>query len=180
MKHKQFKKLLKSVQKFWRKNRRIIIHYGVPLLGLIIAFLVGGYYQRYQAVHTQPKNIVWAVDKTVTVPSALRSRLMHRHDCQNYKGTDNLEGVGLWAVTQIEQGSFAKLAYGCSWSLSDHAVAVKQATGWLVIPPEQYFTDTNQGVPLCTAIVKYKIPPSIEGFCGNDVGKLTKNPNPEL
>lgn len=178
MNRKQFQKLLKSTHKYLRKRRKTILRYGVPIVLVLVSFCAGGAYQRYHDVHTQPRNIVWSIDASVSVPSDLRNYLMQKNECQSYRGSNAPSGTGLWAVTQIDQGAYAKLAYGCSWSLSDHAVAVKQAKGWTIISPSLYYSDPIQGVPLCTAVVQYKIPPSIEGFCSNDSGKLTKNPNP--
>ena len=179
MNHKQLKKQLKPIQKLLRKHHKTIIKYGLPLLLMVMAFIAGRTYQSYKSLHTQPQNIVWAIDTTVNIPDDLRAMLMQKNECQSYRGNSAPQGVGLWAVTHLEQGSYAKIAYGCSWSLSDHAVVVKQANHWTVIPPSEYFSDPNQGVPLCTAVVQYKIPVQLEGFCANDTGKLTKNPNPE-
>lgn len=180
MNHKQFKKLLKNTQKLLRKHRKALIRYGVPVVLVLIAFYSGAAYTRYRIAHTQPKNIVWAIDATVPVPDSLKSVLMKRTDCTSYRGNNAPVGVGLWSVTQLEQQRYAKLTYGCSWSLSDHTVAVEQSGKWTVLKPGDYYADPNQGVPLCTAVVQYKIPPTLEGFCANDSGKLTKNPNPEM
>ena len=176
---KRFKKYLKQAQKLLRKHHKTISKFGLPLLLVVLAFIGGAQYHAYKAVHTQPQNIVWAIDNSLTVPDDLRSLLMEKNECQSYRGNNAPKGVGLWAITQLEQGSYAKLAYGCSWSLSDHGVAVKQAGKWVVLSSSQYYADPNQGVPLCSAVVAYTIPVQLEGFCQNDAGKVTKNPNPE-
>lgn len=172
------KKLFKKLQKYYKKRQRFIKRIVVPfLIGLFLLYL-GMFIQSVRLERSHPNNIVWAVDKTVQVPSDLRKMLMNRDDCKDYRGGNSPKGVGLWAVTQIEQGKFAKLAHGCSWSVSNQALAVKQRNSWSVVPAIEYFSDTTQGVPTCKAVVKYKVPIGLEGFCLNDVGKLSKNPNP--
>lgn len=177
---KRWLKLQKRIKNFIKKHRRQFIQFGIPILLVICAFFAGTARQQYVYEHTQPDNLVWAIDAGVVMPDSLKTMLKQRTDCEAYRGADAPRGVGLWAVTQIEHDAFAKLSYGCSWSLSNHAIAIKSGGSWQLIPPEKYFSDTTQGIPLCTAVVAYKIPPTIDGFCSNDAGKLTKNPNPAL
>lgn len=174
---KRWLKLQKRFKYFIKKYRKQLIQFGLPILLVVAAFFIGAARQQYIYEHTQPDNLVWAVDAGVVIPDSLKTMLKQRTDCEMYRGADAPKGVGLWAVTQVEQNAFAKLSYGCSWSLSNHAVAFKVGQSWQVIPPEQYFSDTTQGIPLCTAVVTYKVPAKVDGFCSNDEGKLTKNPN---
>jgi len=178
MMRKRLLKQKKHLKIFIKKYRKQLLRYGLPAILVVLAFFAGMARRQYVYEHTQPDNLVWAVDSTVTVPDSLKVMLRERADCAQYRGADAPKGVGLWAVTQVEDNAYAKLSYGCSWSLSSHAVAVKDGRGWQIIAPEKYFSDTTQGVPLCTAVIAYRIPATIDGFCSNDVGKLTKNPNP--
>jgi hypothetical protein len=180
MMHKRLLKIQKKFKSSIKKHRKLLIKYGIPSVLVLVAFLAGSIRQQYVYEHTQPDNLVWAVDSSVVVPEKLKTMLKQRSDCVGYRGQDAPKGVGLWAVTQVEKDAFAKLSYGCSWSLSSHAVAAKKGQTWQIIAPETYFSDTTQGVPLCTAVIEHKVPPTIDGFCSNDAGKLTKNPNPEM
>ena len=171
-------KLSKKLQKYYKKHRKFIKRFVVPFIAAILLFGLGMLTQNIRQERSHPSNIVWGVDQTVKVPSDLRKMLMERDDCKDYRGGNSPKGVGLWAVTQIEQNKFAKLSHGCSWSVSNQALAIKQKNTWELIPAIEYFFDTTQGVPACTAVVKYKVPINLEGFCLNDAGKLTKNPNP--
>lgn len=172
------KKLSKNLQKRYKKRQKFIKRVVVPFLFGVFLFFLGMFIQNVRLERSHPNNIVWGVDKTVQVPDDLRKMLMNRDDCNDYRGGNSPKGVGLWAVTQIEQNKFAKLAHGCSWSVSNQALAIKQKNSWELVPAVEYFFDTTQGVPTCTAVVKYKVPISLEGFCLNDAGKLSKNPNP--
>lgn len=172
--NKQYKKLLK----LYKRHHKKLKQFGVPIVAGLAVFGLGMAYQQYRVNNTHPTNIVWAIDDTVRVPDDLKKVLLKTDDCGGYKGANSPKGIGLWAVVQIEQNAFAKLSYGCSWAINNQTIAVKTDNKWKLIKPVEYFSDTVQGVPNCTAVVKYKVPDSLEGFCRNDKGELVKNPNP--
>ncbi len=171
------KKRLKKLVKVYKRYQKSIKKYGVPAFAALLIFLSGMIVQNIRQDRSKPSNIVWAIDETVKVPSDLKKMLLQRDDCKDYRSAGSPKGVGLWAVVQVEQGSFAKITHGCSWSVNNQALAVKINQKWQLIPALEYFSDTLQGVPSCTAVVKYKVPIGLEGFCLNDSGKLSKNPN---
>lgn len=171
------KKRFKKLDKVYKRHQKIIKKFGVPALTAVLVFFGGMFVQTVRQERSRPANIVWAIDETVKVPADLKKMLLKRDDCRDYRSAGSPKGVGLWAVVQVEQDSFAKITHGCSWAVSNQAIAVKQQQGWLLVPAIEYFSDTLQGVPSCTAVVKYKVPITLEGFCLNDSGKLSKNPN---
>lgn len=173
------KNLSKKLKKYYRQHQKGIKRFVLPVLAAFLLFITGMFTQHIKQEYARPANIVWAIDETVQVPADLRKMLLEKDDCRNYRGVDSPRGVGLWAIVQVEQGRFAKIANGCSWSVSGQVLAVKPKGSWQLVPPIEYFSDTTQGVPTCNAVVKYKVPIALEGFCINDSGKLTKNPNPQ-
>lgn len=172
------KKIYKSIVKYLKPRQKRLKRYGVPIIGAIIIFTLGVSVQIIRQNQTHPKNLVWGIESSVKVPRDLRNMLMKRNDCVDYRGYESELGVGLWAVVQTEQDSFAKITHGCSWALNNQALAVKNDNKWALIPSKEYFSDTVQGTPSCSALVKHKVPAKLEGFCMNDSGKLSKNPNP--
>lgn len=172
------KKSSKLFLKYFKRHKKIIKRFGIPLVAGVFLFLLGTRVQLINSERKQPSNIVWAIDSTVKIPTGLRKMLLSQNICKDYRGNNSPPGVGLWGVVQVEQQSFAKIAHGCSWTVSSQILAVKQKNTWVLIPPIEYYSDTVAGVPNCAAIVKHKVPISLEGFCLNDAGKLTKNPNP--
>lgn len=171
------KKRFKKLVKLYKRNQKSIKKFGVPLALAVLIFFGGMLVQMVRQERSKPANIVWAIDETVKVPAELKKMLLKRDDCRDYRSAGSPKGVGLWAVVQVEQGGFAKITHGCSWAVNNQALAVKQQQGWQLVPAVEYFSDTLQGVPSCTAVVKYKVPIALEGFCLNDTGKLSKNPN---
>lgn len=117
-----------------------------------------------------PSNLVWAADGSVSVPRDLRTYLSNQNDCKEYRGNGSPNGIGLWAVYQVEASKFAKIAYGCSSSLSSYIMAVKTEQGWQLLPPSEYFADapgdnSKLFLPKCQFISDYKISKNIEPFC---------------
>lgn len=172
------KKLYKKLQKYYKRHQKTFKRYGVPVLAAIALFALGIFTQNILHERAQPTNIVWAIDETVKIPADLRKTLLKKDECRGYRGGDSPPGVGLWGIVQVEQGKFAKIAHGCSWSVTSQVLAVKSKGSWQLVSPLEYFSDTTQGIPTCNAVIKYKVPVSLEGFCVNDSGKLAKNPNP--
>jgi hypothetical protein len=154
----------------------------VPTAAALIFLFVGIVGTRLIDGNTRPRNIVWAADKTVTVPSDLKSFLLKQDKCQNYRGKDTPTGVGLWGVFQMSQGKYAKIAYGCSWNLTNYIMVVKDKDGWKLLDPSAYFapfaSTTSTGViPLCKVLDQYKIDKSIESFCIDASGTAKVNTN---
>ncbi|HUP26653.1 MAG TPA: hypothetical protein VM124_03355 [Candidatus Limnocylindrales bacterium] len=168
--------MTKKFIKISRKQRQKFTRIGVPLLLMLSGSLVGMVATLIVIQSAKPiENIVWAADNTVKIPKSLRMFLEKQHGCEHYKGTDSERGVGLWGVYQVSHDKFAKIAYGCSWSLSPYIMAVKQDDTWQLLQPTDYFApfqggiDHRQGaLPFCRVVEKYKITKDIESFCIND------------
>lgn len=163
-----------------KKQRLQLKTIGIPLLIGLVCLNIGIVGTRFFESRQVPGNIVWAADESVTVPGDLKRFLETKNDCKNYRGTDTPTGVGLWGVYQVSQGKFAKIAYGCSWSLSSYVMAVKEQKGWKLLMPTQYFApfqgSTSTGaIPLCVVIDQYKIDKSIEPFCITTEGTARAN-----
>ncbi len=171
------KKFINSFKKYFKRNHKSLRRFGVPVVATILIFSLGMIAQQIRQERDRPANVVWGIDSHVKVPASLRKMLLKRDDCKDYRGFNSQRGVGLWAVIQVEQDKFAKITHGCSWALSNQTLATKEKNDWKLVPSLEYFSDTSQGVPTCTAVIKYKVPISLEGFCLNEVGKLAKNPN---
>lgn len=177
-----FRKKLKFKQikvKQLKRDRRVVRAFLVVLVvvgvgvGLLIAVL--------QPPEQHPRNLVWAADKTVKIPSDLMEFLRTRDDCRGYRGTNSPTGVGLWAVYQVSHERFAKIAYGCSLNLDLYIVAVKEKNRWVLIPPTDYFAggdadklDTSF-LPKCTWVDKYQLDKSFESFCIEADGSARTN-----
>lgn len=172
------KKQQKQLIRLYKKHRKILLRYCIPIVIGCVLFGSGMFVQNVRLQDQQPKNIVWAVDETVKVPKGLRQALLELDTCKNYRGADSPSGVGLWGVTQVEQDKFAKITYGCSWQLTSYIVAVNNGKTWQLLQPTEYFADTAQGVPSCAVVTKYKIPPALEAFCVNEKFELSKNTTP--
>jgi hypothetical protein len=116
--------------------------------------------------------LVWASEHTVTLPKDLRTFLEQQDACRDYRGPNTPTGIGLWGVYQTHNNHFAKIAYGCSWSLTSYVMAVKDGKQWKLIPPKEYFAPFSDGanqsqgaLPLCSELDMYNIPAAIESFC---------------
>ncbi len=130
---------------------------------------------------TAPRNLVWAADNTVQVPKDLKQFLLTQDTCKNYRGKNTPTGIGLWGVYQTSKKSYAKIAYGCSWNLTNYIMAVKSGGKWQLLEPAKYFapfasTSSGSGVlPYCRALEQYKIPKDIESFCIKPDGSAEAN-----
>ncbi|MES2971344.1 MAG: hypothetical protein V4702_03425 [Patescibacteria group bacterium] len=172
------KKKLKLSKKQQKQFRKLLITFGIGLAGFMTGILTTVVLNRPEP----PRNLVWAADIEVSVPKDLRKFLENQSDCQQYRGTDSPTGVGLWGVYQTSKGRFAKIAYGCSWSLSSYIMAIKQDDQWQLLQPTEYFAPFKDGVspaqgalPYCSIIEKYKIPKDIESFCISNDNKAQSN-----
>lgn len=171
-------KRLKTIQKLVKKHKKAIRKIGLPLILGLLIFGLGMLTQKIYMSNQKPTNLVWAIDNTVQVPSDLRKFLGRQDNCRQYRGSGSPTGVGLWSVIQVAQGRYAKISYGCSFSLSGYIMAVKPAKTWMLLPPSSYFSSTSSGVANCEQVTKYKIPPTIESFCVNNSGQIVNNPTP--
>lgn len=174
------KKKSRFKAQFNKKQRKQIKSVGLPILIGLLCLNIGIVGTRFFEARRVPANIVWAADKTVKVPGDLRSFLDSRDDCQSYRGTGSPAGVGLWGVYQVSKGKFAKIAYGCSWSLSSYIMAVKEKSGWKLLPPTEYFapfqgSTATGALPQCAMVDQYKIDKSIEPFCITTDGSARAN-----
>lgn len=160
-------KLTKSHKKIIKRHG---IHAGWVLLGVLVTLLIGNF------IHSraQPKNIVWAADRTIKIPSGLKPYLLKQEGCREYRGKGSPTGVGLWSVYQTSNNKFAKIAYGCSWTLNTYVMAIRDKSGWQLLDPNKYFApfrdavDPSKGaLPYCAVVEKYKIDKTIEPFCVN-------------
>ena len=162
----------KKATNFLKKHKKPLLKFGLPI-GLVLFGLIAGYLGTgWVASISQPKNLVWAAEAQVKVPGDLKSYLQKRNDCKDYRGVGTPTGVGLWGVYQVEKGQFAKIAYGCSWTLTSYIMAAKQNNKWFLIPPTEYFAASDpsaargsSNLPKCTELTKYKINKTIEPFC---------------
>lgn len=159
--------------KLSKKQRKQLQRAVKPLLVGFVGLLIGISGLGLWHWLRPPSNLVWAADKTIKIPRDLRTYLQHTdNDCEAYRGKDSPTGVGLWGVYQVSKGQYAKIAYGCSWSLSSYIMAVKKDGSWQLIPPTEYFAPFKNGVdptkgalPFCVVVEKYSIPKDIEPFC---------------
>ncbi len=167
------KTMAKKHIKISRKQRQKIRKISLPLLLVLIGLLAGTVTTLIIVHSSKPaQNIVWAADSTVKVPGGLRNFLETQRGCEHYKGSDSPAGIGLWGVYQVSHDKFAKIAYGCSWSVSPYIMAVLQNNQWQLLKPTDYFApfqgsiDQRQGaLPYCAILQKYKVPKDIESFC---------------
>lgn len=153
---------------------------GLPIVIGLVCFAVGVLGTKLVVASSRPANIVWAADKTVNVPGDLRTFLLDQDTCKDYLGTNTQRGVGLWGVYQVSQGRFAKISYGCSLTLTNYVMAIKQKGAWSLIPPTEYFspfanTQTTGALPLCSQLEKYKIDKTVESFCVDAAGTAKAN-----
>ncbi len=167
---------------FNKKQRKEIKAFAVPLTAVLFGLIVGVFANKLLSKQKTPTNLVWAADNTIQIPKDLRKFLESKSACGNYRGADTPTGVGLWGVYQVSQSRFAKIAYGCSWSLDNYVMAIKLAGSWQLLEPKDYFAPFNNGVdpvkgalPFCSAIEKYNIPKDIEPFCINPSGSASSN-----
>jgi hypothetical protein len=168
--------------KFSRKQRKQIVRVGLPVLAAALGLFIGVGATNLYKGRRAPQNLVWAADKGVKVPNNLRKFLETKNDCKAYRGTNTPTGVGLWGVYQVADGRYAKIAYGCSWSLNTYVMAVKQKGAWQLLKPTEYFAPFKDGLdptkgalPFCTMVEKYKIPHDIEPFCIQPDGSAKSN-----
>lgn len=169
MKKKKLK--LKSKKQTFRKLRRdnwVLV--AVLLLFLVIGALVGAFiailYMLNKPYNQHPKNVVIAADNTISVPKDLVDFLSHQDECP--------AKVGLYSVYQVSQRKFAKLSYGCSTSLTNYRMAVKNNNQWQLIPVREYFQAAGF-LPKCIQVEKYQIDRSIEPFCIKEGGMARDN-----
>ena len=159
-----------------RKDKRFLKTF--PLLTLLLGVAVGAVLVWLQPPDLYPKNLVWAGDATVKIPSDLVEFLRNQPACKRTSGSDGRNGVGLWGVYQVSQAKFAKVSYGCSSTLTPYLMAVRDHGKWLLIPYADYFADQSisaRFLPKCTYIDKYKIDSSIEPFCLEASGAAREN-----
>lgn len=154
-------------------RRRQLRRFKKPLLIALVGFVLGvGAVKLWQNLES-PSNLVWAADSSVHIPGDLKRFLLdYDNDCEAYRGSDSPDGIGLWGVYQVSKGQYAKIAYGCSWALSNYIMAVKHDGSWRLIQPAEYFAPFKNGVdptqgalPFCSVVGQYKIPGEIEPFC---------------
>lgn len=158
--------------KLSKKQRKQVLALGIPVLAGIAGLIIGISAITLISYQLKPSNLVWAADKTVSVPKGLKTFLENKDNCNEYRGKGTPDGIGLWGVYQTSKGQFAKIAYGCSWNLDSYIMAVKYKGSWQLLPPIGYFAPFKDGVdpakgalPLCEVIKKYGIPKDIESFC---------------
>ncbi len=142
----------------------------VLLLFLMIGVLAGTatttLYMLNRPYNQHPRNVVIAADNTISVPKDLVDFLRRQDECP--------AKVGLYSVYQVSRAKFAKLSYGCSTSLSNYIMAVKNNNQWQLIPVSDYFT-VGGFLPKCIQVEKYQIDKSIEPFCVKDDGMARDN-----
>lgn len=172
------KRKVKLTKKQQKQLKTLLIPFGIGLVSLLIGIAGTSLFYNRKV----PDNLVWAADSSVKLPKDLRKFLEKQNDCREYRGSGTPTGVGLWGVYQVSQGKYAKIAYGCSWSLSSYIMAVKQKGGWELLRPTQYFAPFKDGVnpaqgalPYCAMLEKYKIPNDIESFCIKGDGSAQSN-----
>jgi len=156
----------------WRRNPWLIR--GFLVLLVLVGFGLGIMAVELQPYNQHPRNVVWAADKSVTIPADLVKFLEKRDDCKGYKGTDTPRGVGLWGVYQVSKARFAKISYGCSTDLTLYIMAVKNQGHWQLLQPTEYFSATGF-LPKCSQIDRYQIDKSIEPYCIKDDGNARDN-----
>ncbi|MBW3569272.1 hypothetical protein KY385_04040 [Candidatus Parcubacteria bacterium] len=155
------------------------------LLILVIVGLIGGVgfyvWNSKQKVDLSPENIVFAADDSVVVPGDLLSFLQNdtKDDCNDYQGTNSLQGVSLVSIYQVVQEKYAKVAIGCSTNLDKGFPVIKSSDGWKLLSGAEYYvsyddgelTGENTTLPRCSIIDKYQIPREFESNCLDDKGE---------
>lgn len=169
-------------KKILKKQRQKLVNLAVPMAIILSSLLTGVIATLVIINRNVYSNLVWAADSTVRVPRDLEKFLGGQDGCKEYRGTGTPTGIGLWGVYQVSQEKYAKIAYGCSWSLSSYIMAVKQDNFWQLVKPTEYFApfkdSTNAGsgaLPYCSQLEKYKIPKDIESFCIKEDGSAKSN-----
>lgn len=174
----------KKKLKFSKKQITKIKVIALPIFTGLFGLMIGIFASNVLRDRHTPANLIWPTDNTVKVPKDLRAFLEELDDCNSYKDTDGPKGIGLWGVYQVSQGKFAKIAYGCSWSLTTYIMAIKQNDKWQLIQPTEYFAPFKEAVdpalgalPNCPVVDQYKIPKEIESFCVTNEGTAQPNIN---
>ncbi len=172
----------KKKSRISKQQRKRVAKYAQPALAGFLGIIIGVTATTFLAGIQSPANLVWAADKTVKIPKDLREFLSTKDECKTYRGAELPGGVGLWGVYQVSKNSYAKIAYGCSWNLSNYIMAVKNTQGWQLLQPVDYFAPFKEGVdptkgalPFCAVVDQYKIPKNIEPFCINPDGTAKAN-----
>ncbi len=159
-------------KKLSKQNRQKLKAIAMVVCAVVLGVLIGVGGTRLMSHQKPAMNLIWPADNTVKVPPDLFKFLETQNSCEHYRGNDSPTGIGLWGVYQISQNKFAKIAYGCSWSLTPYIMAIKQSNHWQLIQPADYFApfkgsiDSRGGaLPFCSVVQKYKVPKDIESFC---------------
>lgn len=174
--------MINKKKKISKKRRQKILSMAIPMLVILASILFGSALTLITKNAEKPNNLVWAADNTVKLPADLKRFLLKQNRCEQYKGKKSLSGVGLWGVYQTSEDKYAKIAYGCSWSLSTYIMAVHHDKTWRLIEPAEYFAPFKDGVnagsgalPYCSQLEKYRIPKDIESFCISADGSAKNN-----
>ncbi len=152
----------------------------LPILFILGGISVGWLAHGITSSSDHPKNLIWAIDKTVSIPSTLRQELTSQNTCDAYRGPGTPRGVALWGVQQISKDKFAKVVHGCSWGLDGYVMLVRNGDDWQLLDQKTYFAggQGNAGrsaLPACEVIAKYGIDQTIEPFCIDKHGKAKLN-----
>jgi hypothetical protein len=175
--------MLRKKKKLSKRQRQKLLNIVIPMLVVLASLLIGSAITLILKNTERPSNLVWAADNTVQLPGDLTRFLRQQKHCEQYRGTGSPTGVGLWGVYQVTHDKYAKIAYGCSWSLSTYIMAVKQGKTWRLIEPTEYFAPFKDGanaeekgaLPYCVQLEKYRIPKDTESFCISTDGSAKSN-----
>lgn len=156
-----------------KRKRKQLQALGKAVVFVLAGVLIGLIFADHLV--NKPSNTrIWAADETVVIPDDLYNFLQQQPDCM--QPITGQPGVRLWAVMQVEQASFARLAYGCSTELQQYQMAVRVEGNWQLLKDKDYFADSAvTSLPSCNAVSKYTIPSAIEPFCINSKGKAEAN-----
>lgn len=148
-----------------------LAQYGLILLIVLgLGFMFGQNWVKSHANYNA-KNAVVLADSSVKPPAGLVDFLKKQDGCKGQKS------IGIWSIYQTSENKFAKIAYGCGVSLESYIMAVKQSSGWILIPVNQYFLPAKDGGsvsgygPSCDIVAKYFIDNSIEPVCVTKLGQ---------
>lgn len=144
-----------------------------PVVIAVVFACVGYIGAMYTHGRKQPDTLVWAADASVQIPKDLKNFLQNKNDCNDYLGEDTRRGTALWGVYEVSQEKFAKISYGCAFSLTNYVFAIKTEGQWKLIPPAEYFESGS--LPLCSQLEKYNIDKSVEAFCVDAAGTARAN-----
>ena len=156
-----------------QKNKSLIM----AAIVAVVILGVGLSLQCFGRSSVHPKVLVWAATTDVEVPKSLSKYLQTRtEDCTGYYGDNTAPGVPLFAIESVVGGKYAKVAIGCSTSLSSGFPVILTSSGWGLLSGAEYYVSAEDDpaknepafLPRCSVVDKYGLPRTFEPSCYED------------